>query len=244
LFAHRCDRKGQLDLILQKLGLTRGGQPATIEERLEPNVLYVLDDDEDITGMPSVPSISDATSLAACRQLIGAMSIAPAPFFKFGRCFATIMPRGGAAPSKVRLWLVIKNHTDCVYCIRIRTYQGHGIRHLAADKMLHSLELDPTKRKHLCDGTQKDIDAHAVVFPKGRRAPLPGPEEPHMMKESLGIVLDFGLDTEVLDRMSRACFTRIYQIGHNEEVASVGQIDKYSLPYLVRYVRDMYEGAR
>ncbi len=218
----------------------------TIADPADENDFY------EISGMPPPPSLTVATAFSARLQLANEVRIRPASFFKIGMVLATGTPRpdlgdhvrttlDAARPSyRVRVWLVAGKASDCCYCVRIRTYQGKGIKHLKDALEAQRLVAHHENYAASLEGVQKDIDAHAIIFPQGERDPYPDPEEPYMKKRSLAVQLGPGLGHEAIDRMSRACFTRLYRITYEERFASIGCLEKRSLPFLARYAAELF----
>jgi len=205
-----------------------------------------------VTGMPPTPPLTTATSLAAKSQLVNELVLGDAEVIQFGLVFATVLPKhipegqinntlqNRQNPYHIRLWLVARKFLDCCFCIRIRTYQGNGIKHLKADMMIQTLLGDERLRALQQEGVQKDIDAHTIIYPKEARSATLDPAEPRMKKQSLSVVLSPGIGHEVIDRMSRACFIRPYRIEYGEQVARIGTLDKVSQACLERYTAEMF----
>jgi hypothetical protein len=206
---------------------------------LEPSAFFGSIEDEDehfseVTGILPDQSLTDATYLAAKKQLASELVTESADYFKVGTVFAT------ARDDNVRLWLVARQHPDCCFCIRIRTYQGRGIGHLKDDFDFQARIQDPELRAIQQSLVQKDIDAHAIVYPKRHRSPYRDTAgEPFMRKERLGVELTPGLDHQVVDRMSRACFTRTYRLRYNQRVAKVGCLDPFAVSCVETYIREL-----
>ncbi|KAJ9611587.1 hypothetical protein H2200_004771 [Cladophialophora chaetospira] len=216
----------------------------------------IVCDEEDLftdLNMPPDPSLTHATSMAAKAQLVDEAVSRTAIRFQQGLIIATIEPKqkpecqsqsaqlGTNNQNYVRLWLVVYTLPDCCFCVRIRTYQGHGIKHLKVDRTIQALHEDETARREQIAAIDKDIKAHVVVYPAEEREPYRDPEEPFMCKEPLAVILKHGLDHEIVDRMSRACFTRLYRFRYDDgpQVAVVGHLEKPSVPFMVRYAEQL-----
>jgi hypothetical protein len=213
--------------------------------RLEADILYhVADFDYDFgesTGMPPALSQSDATSLAVKSHLLSIMASKLAPeLLEIGQCLATAVPSKVSSSDNVCLWLVIRLTVEFCYCVRIRTYQGNGIKHLAADREIQARNVDPTTREQQLRGVDADINAHAIVYPRGARSAHWDPNEPRMTKESLAIALNYDIEPGVIDQMARACFTRICPVDYGQKYVSVGQVHAKYRPFFDAYVDELY----
>jgi hypothetical protein len=125
---------------------------------------------------------------------------------------------------KCNFWLVAAPAADHVFCVRIKTYHGHGIAHLAA-------------------GTgQRDIDAHAVLHVSGE-PPFRSAAEPPMKKEPLAVGLEAGIDGNALSPMSRACFMGHEPMPYDTEATIIGRLDAFSLALLEIYENELSGGA-
>lgn len=246
---------------ISRLGLTRDMKGRAHEDTRGTPITDGEDGDGtsgfyEVTDMPHPPPSTDATSLAAKAQLIQHQITTTKDFFKTGRVFAIITPKqcsehvhtgsardeGDPSRHQIHVMLAAMNSADWCYCIRIRTYGRNGIKHLKADSGTQNCRKDDEARAVL-EIIQKDIDAHAIVHTK-ELTPYQAPGEPDMKKRSLAVVLDPGLTHGVIDRMSRACFTRLRKVRHGVKVASVGRLDEISQACLWRYFEELTEGVR
>ena len=192
------------------------------------------DEFEKVTGMPPNPSLSAATATSMKALVASQLVIGQEDFFRVGLVFVSVESKAGR--EEVRLWIVAGKSRHRYWCVRIRTYKGEGIKHLAARRLqIQSLVQVESLRATQLNEVQKDIDAHTIVFPKKFRPARRDPDEPFMVKKSLGVVLDDGVGHQVIRQMCRACFTCLAPRKYGEQVARVGQLDKRSSHSLYWY---------